>query len=161
VLGVELIQWDLPDCGIVLQEAFDWISATLQSLHPSIGFVHWPEDSHQDHRMMSEAARSACRQVPTLLYYEGPTSEDFKPLLEIDISAFWQQKHSALMSYSSEMERGRFMVWADDKARQRSWPRHKGGYCETFGVHHVDLIALSTALAGHRATNKVTVFATA
>jgi LmbE family N-acetylglucosaminyl deacetylase len=146
IIGVELRQWNLRDCKIHLPEAIEKVSTTIQHLQPQIVLVHGGEDSHQDHRILSEAARSACRQTGVLMYYEGPTTMNFKPQLELDISAYWDIKLSALQAYATEMSRGKFHFWAEDKARGNGWPRHKGGYVEAFEVGHADLEILGSVL---------------
>jgi LmbE family N-acetylglucosaminyl deacetylase len=155
LLGVHLIQWGLPDCGVDLQQATQLVNEAIHEFQPSMVFTHWPADSHPDHRTVAEATRSAARQVPCLLFFEGPTTEEFKPTLELDISSVWKQKLAALGAYASEMERGGFEYWADGKSRDRSWPRHKGGRCEAFSVHHGDLASL---LIPRHAMTSATVF---
>jgi LmbE family N-acetylglucosaminyl deacetylase len=150
IIGVEQQQWDFRDCEIPLPQAIDIITATIRALQPQIVLTHALEDSHQDHRTLSEAANSACRQTGVLLHYEGPTTINFKPQLELDITPHWDIKRSSLQAYASEMSRGEFHLWAERKALDRAWPRHKGGYVEAFEVKHADVEILGSVLFAAR-----------
>jgi LmbE family N-acetylglucosaminyl deacetylase len=151
LLGVELVQWGLPDGDVGLQQAIELIGETVASLNPIAVVAHWPLDSHQDHRNVAQAAIAACRQVPVLLHFESPSTLDFEPALEVDISDVWPRKFEALVAHESHMTRGRFIEWADPLSLWRAWPRYKGRRCEAFAVNHADWGLLSQVLSGSRA----------
>ncbi len=41
---------------------------------PSVAYLPFPSDRHQDHRTTNEAAIIACRNVPNILYYKTPST---------------------------------------------------------------------------------------
>lgn len=142
ILGVELISGELHDGQVALPQALTLIEAGLQRFNPATVLVHYPHDSHQDHICLSRAAVATCRQIPNLLFYEGPTSERFWPSLVADISAVWHLKQEALLAHRSQMSRTRLMEWSGSVSRFRAWPRYGGAHCEGFCLHHGDFWAL-------------------
>jgi len=61
------------------------IERVVKQVRPSFVFVHYGKDTHQDHRYVSESAVVATRNVPNVLFYEGPTTIDFTPNVYVDI----------------------------------------------------------------------------
>ena len=51
-----------------------------------INIVHWPQDSHKDHRQFSEAVYDACRGK-NILYYQSVSAKKFLPNLKIKLEA--------------------------------------------------------------------------
>lgn len=140
ILRVESDYGDLRDGRVTLRTSIRLVESAVARFKPTTVLVHHPRDSHQDHVHLSRAAVAACRQVPNLLFYEGPTSQCFCPSLVIDISAVWRLKREALLAYQSQLARVDLMRWADSVSRFRSWPRYnRRARCEGLHLHRGDL----------------------
>jgi LmbE family N-acetylglucosaminyl deacetylase len=93
------------------------VEAVISELRPGIVYTHHAGDVNIDHRILHEAAVTACRPQPThcvkrLLSFETVSSTEwapsatfpaFQPTLFLDISAHWARKRAALRAYQSEM----------------------------------------------------------
>jgi len=60
--------------NLVTQNEYDYV------------FTPYPEDTHQDHRTVSEATLSACRYQNKILFYETPSTTAFHPNLFVQLS---------------------------------------------------------------------------
>ncbi|MDP6618947.1 MAG: PIG-L family deacetylase, partial [Nitrospinota bacterium] len=72
---------------------------------PDIVFIHYGQDTHQDHRNLCDAAISATRFVPNVLFYEGPSTRDFHPSVFVDIASTFSKKLLALNAHASQVTR--------------------------------------------------------
>ena len=79
------------------------IEETLRSVKPELIFVNYPDDTHQDHRNLAMATVSATRYVQNVLFYEGPTTQNFTPNVFVDIGAVLNEKLSALSAHTSQV----------------------------------------------------------
>jgi LmbE family N-acetylglucosaminyl deacetylase len=79
------------------------IEETLRSVKPELIFVTYPDDTHQDHRNLAMATVSATRYVQNVLFYEGPTTQNFTPNVFVDIGAVLTEKLSALSAHASQV----------------------------------------------------------
>lgn len=79
------------------------IEETLRSVKPELIFVNYPDDTHQDHRNLAMATVSATRYVQNVLFYEGPTTQNFTPNVFVDIGAVLNEKLSALSAHASQV----------------------------------------------------------
>lgn len=68
-------------------------------------YTHAPDDSHQDHRATSIASLAAARRVPTVLYYETPSTQAFQPTVFVDIDASLDAKLRLLRMHLSQVLR--------------------------------------------------------
>jgi len=87
------------------------LSAQLHGLSPDVVFVHWPVDSHKDHRAASLLVYQAWLEGPRfpLFYYEcmtGIQSQDFHPTHYLDITAVEPKKREALFCHASQNPNG-------------------------------------------------------
>lgn len=105
VMGVKDVFWGgfddthLPSYGKVIQE----IERIEKLVKPTFVFVHHGKDSHQDHRHVSESVVVAARNVPNVLFYEGPTTMDFTPNIYVDIGDFIKPKLKCLACHRSQV----------------------------------------------------------
>ena len=53
---------DLTDTAIDLQDAIKCIEDVVGDVDPDVVFTHYGEDTHQDHRVVSDATISACQE---------------------------------------------------------------------------------------------------
>ena len=81
------------------------IDQSIVSFDPDVIFTHWENDSHQDHKAVSQATFAAARKNDTsVLIYEqltlgGLTPHSFKSHVYIDISDQIQQKIAGVKCY--------------------------------------------------------------
>lgn len=93
------------------------IEAVVAELRPDTVYVHHCGDVNIDHRILHEAAFTACRPQPghpvkRLLSFETPSSTEwappsslppFLPTVFVDVGRHWPAKLAALGAYASEM----------------------------------------------------------
>jgi LmbE family N-acetylglucosaminyl deacetylase len=104
VLGAALYWGGLPDCDVGAgSSTVALIEQVLADVCPDVVYTHAPEDSHQDHRAVSWASSSACRRVPRVLFYEGPTTLSFEPLVFVDIASSLETKLASLRAHTSQV----------------------------------------------------------
>jgi len=98
----------LPDTKISEgSETIDKIEEIVNDINPDRVYTHSSFDTHQDHRNVSKATVSACRNVKHILFFESPSSEnDFCPNFFVDISDYLQIKIDALNIYKSLEKNG-------------------------------------------------------
>ncbi len=116
--NVELL--DLPDNRLDTLDRLDivkLIESRLDTLRPSVVYVHHAGDVNIDHRRLHESVVTACRPVPgspvrCLLSFEVASSSEwqppgsaplFQPNWFVDISNQWERKLEALNVYATEM----------------------------------------------------------
>ena len=81
------------------------IENLLDRIRPEIVFVHYGQDTHQDHRNLCDAVISATRFVPNVLFYEVPSAQNFNPSVFVDIQSTFDGKLSVLNAHASQVTR--------------------------------------------------------
>jgi LmbE family N-acetylglucosaminyl deacetylase len=81
------------------------IEAVLKKINPDFIFVHHEDDTHQDHRALAKATVSATRYVRNVLFYEGPTTQNFSPTIFVDIKETLETKIAMLLAHHSQVEK--------------------------------------------------------
>ncbi|MDD5167529.1 MAG: hypothetical protein PHN75_01835, partial [Syntrophales bacterium] len=84
-------------------QLFHDIENVIKSLGPDLPFVNYEDDTHQDHRALSKAAVSATRYVKNVLFYEGPTTQNFAPNVFVDIQDAIEDKTALLLAHNSQV----------------------------------------------------------
>jgi len=106
ILGVTEVHWggfldtQLPQQAAALMDALEKLIAQVQ---PDTVYVNYGEDTHQDHRVLAQVARSVTRYVPNVLYYETPSSTGFEPSVFMDIYDVLSSKIQALEAHASQV----------------------------------------------------------
>ena len=105
IMGVEKIYWGgYEDTHLeVNQELISKIEQVMYDIRPSFIFCHYPDDTHQDHRHLSQATQSAARNLSNVLFYEGPTTWGFHPQVFVDIGETLAGKIAALEAHGSQV----------------------------------------------------------
>jgi LmbE family N-acetylglucosaminyl deacetylase len=121
ILGVQSVRFlGFPDNRCDSLDRIDMVKAVeavVAALLPDTVYVHHAGDVNIDHRLLHEAAFTACRPqrghcVSRLLSYETASSTEwapagslppFQPTVFVDITAHWPKKRAALDAYQSEM----------------------------------------------------------
>ena len=81
------------------------IETVLKKIVPDFIFVHYEDDTHQDHRALAKATVSATRYVRNVIFYEGPTTQNFAPTLFVDIRETIDEKISMLLAHRSQVRK--------------------------------------------------------
>ncbi len=79
------------------------IENIIKKISPDLTFVNYEDDTHQDHRALSKAAVSATRYVKNVIFYEGPTTQDFLPNVFVDIKETMDDKIAMLLAHNSQV----------------------------------------------------------
>ena len=105
ILGAEKIFWgDYEDTHLLVDvELIGKIEDVIKRVKPDFIFCNYPEDTHQDHRHLAQAVMSATRYIRNVLFYEGPTTQNFKPHVFVDISDTLDKKIKALKAHKSQV----------------------------------------------------------
>jgi LmbE family N-acetylglucosaminyl deacetylase len=105
ILGAEEIFWGgYQDTHLgVDAEMIKKIESVIASVKPEFIFCHFPDDTHQDHRHLAQAIMSATRYIRNVLFYEGPTTQNFNPQVYVDISDTLDTKLEALRAHRSQV----------------------------------------------------------
>jgi LmbE family N-acetylglucosaminyl deacetylase len=105
IIGARRVFWgDYPDTDIPLtRELIVRIESVIHDVKPRMIFVHYPDDTHQDHRNLAQGTLSATRYVPNFLFYEGPTTQNFTPNCFTDIEKVLDRKLACLEAHRSQV----------------------------------------------------------
>src|SRR5215510_8042123 len=105
VMGARDVFWgEYPDTEIPLnRELVVRIESVIKKVNPRMIFVHYWDDTHQDHRNLAQGTMSATRYVPNFLFYEGPTTQNFTPNCYTDVEKVLDKKLTSLKANSSQV----------------------------------------------------------
>ena len=85
------------------KEMIDKIEEVLLEVKPDLILVNFGDDTHQDHRVLTEATMSATRYVRNVLFFEVPTTQNFNPQVFVDISDTLERKFQVLQAHESQV----------------------------------------------------------
>lgn len=128
----------LSDAGISLRAAIEVVECAIKDVDPCLIFAPISADSHQDHATTSAAVQSTCWKRRNILFYEGPSTQAFRPNMVVDISSVWEIKERALLCHRSQVGPKNLLRWAQAASTYRAWPRYPGGKCEAFQAEQLD-----------------------
>jgi LmbE family N-acetylglucosaminyl deacetylase len=118
------------------------IEAVLKKIAPDFILVHHEDDTHQDHRSLSKATVSATRYIRNVLFYEGPTTQNFSPTIFVDIKDTLETKLSMLLAHRSQVRRPTSRAFHHGHCPfDRCFSRHPGegavcgGFCPPAPLH--------------------------
>ena len=105
ILAAEKIFWGgYEDTQLIVDtELIGKIEAVIAEVKPDFIFCNFPDDTHQDHRHLAQAIMSATRYIRNVLFYEGPTTQNFNPQVFVDISDTLERKVEALKAHKSQV----------------------------------------------------------
>jgi LmbE family N-acetylglucosaminyl deacetylase len=105
IMGVEKIYWGgYSDTHLVVdKELIGKVENVIEEVKPDFIFCNFPDDTHQDHRHLAQAVMSATRYIRNVLFYEGPTTQNFKPHVFVDIADTLDLKIKALKAHRSQV----------------------------------------------------------
>lgn len=88
------------------KEIITKIEQVLKEVEPDIIFVHYYEDTHQDHVNLSLSTITATRYSKNVLFYEVPTtSTAFSPDIFVDIKDVLDKKLNLLKTHASQIDK--------------------------------------------------------
>ena len=86
-------------------EAIAVVDRAVARSGAEILYTHAPDDSHQDHIATSSVCLAAARRVPTVLYYETPSTLEFMPTVFIDLDDVMDRKIGLVRAHLSQVLR--------------------------------------------------------
>ncbi len=137
ILGVqEVVCLDFPDTDIPESPAVvDQLDALVAKWKPKRAYIPFTREIHQDHRRTSEQALVACRNMPQILMYEGPsTFPDFEVNYWVDITTTIDKKSVAIAAYGSQGEKEILKIDAIRSLNRFRGFQARGTYAEGFHV---------------------------
>ncbi len=105
LLGAQQLFWGgYQDTELPLdRDLIQKVEGILHLVTPDLIFVHFGDDTHQDHRHLSTSVVTASRYTRNVLFYEGPTTVNFTPSVFVDIDAVLDRKLAALDAHASQV----------------------------------------------------------
>ena len=106
-LGAKHVYWgDYEDTKLPLdQPMIRKIEDVVTAVKPTYVFVHWFDDTHQDHRNLHYATVSATRYVKNVLCYEGPSTREMSPFVFTDVTDHLEMKLALLRAHESQVSK--------------------------------------------------------
>lgn len=107
ILGAKGLFWgDAEDTRLTVSlDTIQYIEEIMAAVKPDFIFCHHHDDTHQDHRHLTQMVVSATRYIRNVMFYEGPTSQRFDPTVFIDIGDWVDKKRELLQSHRSQIGR--------------------------------------------------------
>lgn len=81
------------------------VEEIVRKIEPHFIFVHYHDDTHQDHRHLAMSTITATRYTKNVLFYEGPTTQNFAPTVFVDIQQALDRKIQALEAHVSQVKK--------------------------------------------------------
>jgi len=105
IMKVQKVFWgDYHDTQLPLnKKLIEKIEDVLEEVKPDLILVNYGDDTHQDHRTLTQATMSATRYVRNVLFFEVPTTQNFNPQVFVDISDTLEQKYKVLEAHASQV----------------------------------------------------------
>ena len=105
IMKVQKVFWgNYHDTQLPLnKELIEKIEEVLGEVKPDLILVNSGDDTHQDHRILTQATMSATRYVRNVLFFEVPTTQNFNPQVYVDISDTLEQKFKVLEAHASQV----------------------------------------------------------
>lgn len=122
ILGVDSYHCaGLRDTEIQINQAIHAIEFAYENINPDYTFTHYKDDTHQDHRTVSEATISALRYENSILFYETLSTENFHPTMLVDISNWMDKKSEIIGAHTSQNRTQSIVAYAKNRAIFRSY----------------------------------------
>ena len=92
---------ELPVDRVLIQT----VEEIVRKIEPHFIFVHYHDDTHQDHRHLAMNTITATRYTKNVLFYEGPTTQNFAPTVFVDIEHTLEHKIQSLEAHASQVRK--------------------------------------------------------
>ncbi|MFH1259474.1 MAG: PIG-L deacetylase family protein [Elusimicrobiota bacterium] len=104
LIGAELFWGGVKDTNFPLNKSvINKVEQIIAKVQPGLILVHSFNDTHQDHRKISQATTTATRYIRNVLFYEGPTTTEFSPAVFVDIGETVEEKYSLIKCHHSQV----------------------------------------------------------
>lgn len=105
VLRAEKVFWGgYRDTEVPLsRDLIQTVEEIVKKIEPHFIFVHYHDDTHQDHRHLAMSTITATRYTKNVLFYEGPTTQNFSPTVFVDIEQALDRKIRSLEAHASQV----------------------------------------------------------
>lgn len=87
------------------RELIQTVEEIVRKINPHFIFVNYHDDTHQDHRHLAMSTITATRYTKNVLFYEGPTTQNFAPTVFVDIQQVLERKIQALEAHTSQVKK--------------------------------------------------------
>ena len=106
-LRVEKIYWGgYEDTAVPMgRELIQEIEEVVKEVQPHFIFSHYHDDTHQDHRHLAMSTITATRYTQNVLFYEGPTTQNFSPTVFVDIDHVLEDKVKSIEAHASQVKK--------------------------------------------------------
>jgi len=81
------------------------VEEVIDDVRPDFIFVHYHDDTHQDHRHLATSTTTATRYTRNVLFYEGPTAQNFSPSIFVDVDSVLEDKIASLQAHASQVSK--------------------------------------------------------
>ncbi len=107
LLFAEKIYWGgYPDTEVPLdREVIQKVERVVDEVKPHFIFVNYHDDTHQDHRHLAVSTITATRYTKNVLFYEGPTTQNFAPTVFVDIDTVLEEKIASIKAHASQVKK--------------------------------------------------------
>lgn len=107
LLCVETVFWGgYKDTEVPLgRDLIQTVEEIVKKIDPHFIFVHYHDDTHQDHRHLAMSTITATRYTKNVLFYEGPTTQNFTPTVFVDIEQALDRKIQSLQAHASQVKK--------------------------------------------------------
>lgn len=107
ILRAEKVYWGgYQDTEVPLgRELIQTVEEIVKKIEPHFIFVHYHDDTHQDHRHLAMSTITATRYTKNVLFYEGPTTQNFAPTVFVDIDQALDRKIQSLEAHASQVSK--------------------------------------------------------
>lgn len=107
VLRAEQVFWGgYKDTEVPLgRDLIQTVEEIVKKIEPHFIFVHYHDDTHQDHRHLAMSTITATRYTKNVLFYEGPTTQNFAPTVFVDIEQALDRKIQSLEAHASQVRK--------------------------------------------------------
>ena len=105
ILKAKLFWGNFIDTQVPLEKnTINTIEVIIKKIKPDLIFALYNNDTHQDHRTVSQATITATRYIRNVLFYEVPSTINFAPAsVLVDIGPVLKQKMDLLKSHRSQV----------------------------------------------------------
>ena len=87
------------------------VENAIKEIKPDEIYVNYYDDTHQDHRVLTECVISASRYNKKVLFYEDFTSRNFQPDIFVDIEKVLYKKMDLLKKHASQVNKNTPTNW--------------------------------------------------
>ena len=129
MLGAEFITGpvDFVESRLEFRPVLQLLDGWLEDIRPDEIFVHWENDSHQDHAVVARAVFAATRRWSASVFmYESMTSITFSPTIFVDVTSQIERKSELLDCFASQVTEERMADGFDLTKRMRAATRYHG-----------------------------------